>query len=415
MDKEELLRLVEALHREKDIDKEIVFQGIESALMSAARKHFAHREDITITIDRTTGELIAQEGDRRIDPSELGRISAQTAKQVMIQKIREAERDAIYEEFVKRKGTIVTGNVQRFDGPNIVVHLGKVEALLPKSEQIVDEVYHQGDRVRAMLLDVRKVTQRVKLVLSRSHPSFVKKLFELEVPEISENVIEIKAIAREAGYRTKIAVLSQDPHVDCVGACVGVRGSRIKNIVDELVGEKIDIIRWDEAPEALIPNTLKPAEITGIMLSPETRQATVVVPNDQLSLAIGKRGQNVRLASKLTTWDIDILTEEELSQKEIETEGSETTDQTPSENDKEEPAASAPDEEELSKKEIETEGSETTDQTPSENDKEEPAASAPDEEKLSKKEIQTEGSETTDQTPFGNDKEELATSTPDNE
>ncbi|MFQ5861695.1 MAG: transcription termination factor NusA [Candidatus Brocadiales bacterium] len=343
MDREELLRLVETLRRDKDIDKEIVFQGIEAALMSAARKHFVHREDITIKIDRTTGELIAKEGDRRIDPAELGRISAQTAKQVMIQKIREAERNAIYDEFIKRKGTIVTGTVQRLEGPNIIINLGKTEGLLPRAEQITDEAYRPGDRVRALLLDVKKVSQRVRLVLSRSHPDFVRKLFELEVPEISEQVIEIKAIAREAGYRTKIAVLSQDPHVDCVGACVGVRGTRIKNIVDELVGEKIDIIRWDEAPEALIPNTLKPAEIIGIMLSPETHQATVVVPNDQLSLAIGKRGQNVRLASKLTSWDIDILTEEELSQKEIVAEKDATPGQTPSGDDQEEFAASTPD------------------------------------------------------------------------
>lgn len=343
MDREELLRLVETLRRDKDIDREIVFQGIEAALMSAARKHFAHREGITIKIDRTTGELIAQEGDRRIDPAELGRISAQTAKQVMIQKIREAERNAIYDEFVKRKGTVVTGTVQRFEGPNIVVNLGKTEALLPKAEQIVDEVYQPGNRIRALLLEVKKVPQRVKLILSRSHPDFVRKLFELEVPEISEHVIEIKAIAREAGYRTKIAVISQDPHVDCVGACVGIRGTRIKNIVDELGGEKIDIIRWEEAPEALIPNTLKPAEIVGIMLSPETRQATVVVPNDQLSLAIGKRGQNVRLASKLTSWDIDILTEEELAQKEIVAQEGAAPEQAPEGNDQEELAASTPD------------------------------------------------------------------------
>ncbi|OHB39146.1 MAG: transcription termination factor NusA [Planctomycetes bacterium RIFCSPHIGHO2_02_FULL_50_42] len=342
MDREELLRLVETLRRDKDINKEIVFEGIEAALMSAARKHFAHREGITIKIDRTTGELVAREGDRLVDPAELGRISAQTAKQVMIQKIREAERNAVYDEFVKRKGTIVTGTVQSFEGPNIVVNLGKVEAILPKSEQILDESYHLGDRVRAMLLDVKKVSQRVKVVLSRSHPDFVRKLFELEVPEISEKIIEIKAIAREAGYRTKIAVQSQDPRVDCVGACVGVRGSRIKNIVDELVGEKIDIIRWEEAPEAFIPNTLKPAEIVGIMLSPETHQATVVVPNDQLALAIGKRGQNVRLASKLTSWDIDILTEEELSKKEITTEEGISPAQTPSEDDREELATSAP-------------------------------------------------------------------------
>lgn len=316
MDKEELLRLVDSLHKDKDIDKEIVFQGIEAALMSAARKHFSSREAISIKIDRNTGELTAQEGDRRIDPSELGRISAQTAKQIIIQKIREAERDVVYDEFIKRKDTIVTGTIQRFEGPNIVVNLAKAEGFLPRSEQIAEEVYHPGERIRALILEVKKTAQRVKIILSRSHPDLIRKLFELEVPEIGEKVIEIKAIAREAGYRTKIAVFSQDPHVDCVGACVGVRGTRIKNIVDELGGEKIDIIRWDEAPEALIPNTLKPAEITGIMLSPETHQATVVVPEDQLSLAIGKRGQNVRLASKLTGWDIDILTEAELAQRE---------------------------------------------------------------------------------------------------
>ncbi|HHT9132925.1 MAG TPA: transcription termination factor NusA, partial [Candidatus Tripitaka californicus] len=250
-----------------------------------------------------------------IDPAELGRISAHTAKQIMTQKIREAERDVICEEFLPKKGTLVTGIVQRMEGPNVMAMLGKAEALLPKSEQIPGEVYRPGERLRAILLDVSKVGQRVRIILSRNHPDFIRKLFELEVPEIAEGIIKIKTIAREAGYRTKIAVISEAPQVDCVGACVGVRGTRIKNIVDELGGEKIDIIRWDEAPEALIPNTLKPAEITGIVLSPETKQATVVVPEDQLSLAIGKRGQNVRLASRLTGWDIDILTEQEYSQR----------------------------------------------------------------------------------------------------
>ncbi|MGR3296126.1 MAG: transcription termination factor NusA [Candidatus Bathyanammoxibius sp.] len=422
MDKEELLRLVETLRRDKDIDREIVFQGIEAALMSAARKHFDHREDITITIDRTTGELIALEGKRVIDPSELGRISAQTAKQVMIQKIREAERNAIYEEYVKRKGDIVTGTIQRFEGPTIVVNLGKVEALLPKSEQIVDELYHPGDRVRGMLLDVKKVSQRVRLVLSRSHPDFVRKLFELEVPEISEGVIQVRAIAREAGYRTKIAVESLDTHVDCVGACVGVRGSRIKNIVDELVGEKIDIIRWDDAPEALIPNTLKPAEIVGIMLSAETHQATVVVPNDQLSLAIGKRGQNVRLASKLTSWDIDILTEEELSQKDISTEEDSSSQQPVSKDDqpageelpqqetppKEDPSLQQPVSEELSQKDISIEEGSSSQQPVSEDDQ--PAG-----EELPQQETSPKEDPSLQQPVSKDDREELATSTQDND
>jgi N utilization substance protein A len=315
VDKEELRRLVEALHKDKDINKEIVFQGIEAALLTAARKHFVSKEAISITIDRQTCEITAMEGDKKIDPVELGRISAHTAKQIMTQKIREAERDATYEEFLPKRGTLVSGIVQRMEGPNLLATLGKAEALLPKSEQIPGEVYRPGERLRALLLEVKKLGLRVKLILSRNHPDFVRKLFELEVPEIAGGTIQIKTLAREAGYRTKIAVLSEDPHIDCVGACVGVRGTRIKNIVNELGGEKIDIIRWDEAPEVLIPNTLKPAEITGIMLSPETKQATVVVPEDQLSLAIGKRGQNVRLAARLTGWDIDILTEQEYSQK----------------------------------------------------------------------------------------------------
>ena len=313
VDREELLRLVGALHKDKAIDREIIFQGIEAALLAVAKKHFVSKENISIKIDRQTGEITAMEGDKKIDPAELGRISAHTAKQIMTQKIREAERDVIYEEFLPKRGTLVTGIVQRMEGPNVMAMLGKAEALLPKSEQIPGEVYRPGERLRAILLDVSKVGQRVRIIISRNHPDFIRKLFELEVPEIAEGIIKIKTIAREAGYRTKIAVISEAPQVDCVGACVGVRGTRIKNIVDELGGEKIDIIRWDEAPEALIPNTLKPAEITGIVLSPETKQATVVVPEDQLSLAIGKRGQNVRLASRLTGWDIDILTEQEYS------------------------------------------------------------------------------------------------------
>ncbi len=315
MNKEELLRLVDSLHKDKNIDKEVVFQGIEAALASAARKHFISAELVSVKIDRVTGEIVAFEQDRRIDPSDLGRISAQTAKQVIIQKIRDAERDAIYEEFIGRKGTIVSGTVQRFEGSVIIINLGRAEGFMPKSEQIANELYHPGDRIRALIWDVRKVGTKVKIFLSRNHQDFVRKLFELEVPEIGEKIIEIKAVAREAGYRTKIAVDSNDPNVDSVGACVGVRGSRIKNIVDELSGEKIDIVRWSEAPEVLIPNTLKPAEVSSILLSSEERHATVVVPEDQLSLAIGKKGQNVRLAAKLTQWDIDIVTEAELQQR----------------------------------------------------------------------------------------------------
>jgi transcription termination/antitermination protein NusA len=315
MDKESLLRLVDLLHKDRDIDKDIVFQGIESALESAARKHLKSSEAISIKIDRATGEIAAMQGEQELDLSDLGRITAQTAKQVIIQKIKEAERDVIYDEYVDRKGTIVSGMVQRFEGPTIVINLGKTEGYLPKSEQISNEYHRSGERIRCLVTEVKKAGHKVKILLSRTHSSFVRQLFELEVPEIPENIVEIKGLVREAGYRTKIAVFSEDTNVDCVGACVGVRGTRIKNIVDELNGEKIDIIRWDEDLEVFIPNTLKPAEVTGILLSPENQVATVVVPNDQLSLAIGKRGQNVRLASKLAGWDIDIITEVELERE----------------------------------------------------------------------------------------------------
>ena len=309
MNPSELLRLVDGLHREKDIDSESVFKGIEAALLSAARKHLGASDSLIVAIDRQTGEISARDGEREIDPSDLGRIAAQTAKQIMIQKIREAERDAISHDFADRVHTVVTGVVQRFEGPNIVVSLTRTEGFLPRSEQIFSENYHVGERLRALVLEVRAVGTRVRVVLSRSHPEFVRRLFELEVPEVGEGLVEIKAIAREAGYRTKVAVNSVDARVDCVGACVGVQGSRIKSIVDELNGEKIDIVRWSDQMEVLIANTLKPAEIASISLAPDKRHALVIVPEDQLSLAIGKRGQNVRLAAKLTGWDIDIKPE----------------------------------------------------------------------------------------------------------
>ncbi len=327
MDKESLLRLVELLHKDKDIDKDIVFQGIEAALESATRKHLKSSEPISINIDRETGGIVALQEGQEIDLSDLGRITAQTAKQVIIQKIKEAERDVIYNEYAERKGTIVSGMVQRFEGPTIIINLGKTEGYLPKSEQISNEFHRPGERVRCIVGEVKKAGHRVKILLSRTHSSFVRQLFELEVPEIPEKIVEIKGLVREAGYRTKIAVFSEDPNVDCVGACVGVRGTRIKNIVDELNGEKIDIIRWDDEQEVFIPNTLKPAEVTGILLSPENQVATVVVPNDQLSLAIGKRGQNVRLASKLAGWDIDIITEVELEREREREEAGDSTEE----------------------------------------------------------------------------------------
>jgi N utilization substance protein A len=227
---------------------------------------------------------------------------------VLLQKVREDERDAIFEEYSQLVGTIVTGSVTRFEGGALTVNLGRAEGFLPRSEQIPGDGHHPGERIRAMILDVREEQSQVRIVLTQTHPDYIRKLFEIEVPEVGERIIEIRALAREAGYRTKIAVSSIDMKVDAVGACVGVRGSRIRNIVDELGGEKIDIVRWNESSQVLITNALKPAEVKEVFLCFELGRATVIVDEDQLSLAIGKRGQNVRLGARLTGWDIDILT-----------------------------------------------------------------------------------------------------------
>lgn len=309
MDKEAILRLVDSLHRDKNIDKEKVFTGIEAAILSAAKKHYKTDEDISVEIDRNTGEINVLRNGCKLDPSELGRITAQTAKQVITQKVREAECVAIFNDYMSRRDTITSGVIRKFEGPNMLIDLGKTEGFLHKSGQISGEYFHVGERVRALIVDVRRYAHKVRVILSRSHPDFVRKLFELEVPEILEEVIEIKGIARESGHRTKIAVFSTDSEVDCVGACVGVRGVRIKSVVDELNGEKIDIVKWSDTPEELLPNALKPAGVSGIVLSSEERSASIVVPDEQFSLAIGKRGQNVRLASRLTDWNLDVITE----------------------------------------------------------------------------------------------------------
>jgi N utilization substance protein A len=305
---QELLRIVDAIGREKRIEKETVFADLEAAMISAMRKAYGTTEDVQVKIDRVTGDISATRNGSPLEMRELGRIAAQTCKQVMIQKIREAERVSIYDEYVDRKGQVISGVVGRVEGGTLVINLGRAEAILPRGEQIPGEAHQVGDRVRAMIIDVREQGSQVRIILSRSHPEFIRKLFELEVPEVAERVIEIKALSREAGYRTKIAVTSIDSRVDAVGACVGVRGSRIKNIVEELGGEKIDIVRWNESSQILIANALRPAEVQEIALCFEINKATVVVADDQLSLAIGKRGQNVRLAARLTGWDIDILT-----------------------------------------------------------------------------------------------------------
>lgn len=316
MEPELILKLVETMSRDKDVERELIFEAIEHALAVAARRKVNDPEAVQVTIDRKSGEIsvTGSEEDGILDIQELGRIAAQTAKQVIIQKIREAERDRVFEEYHSKLGEIVTGVVQRYEGrpdaPNLIINIGgRVEAFFPRKEQIFDERFNIGDRVRAVLIDVRKQGQRVKLTLSRSNPLFVRKLFELEVPEIADRIIDIKAIEREAGYRSKVAVASYDAKVDCVGACVGQRGSRIKGIIDELNGEKIDIVRWNDSPEVLIQNALKPARISSITLDYDRRLARIVVPDDQLSLAIGKRGQNVRLGARLCRWDFKIITE----------------------------------------------------------------------------------------------------------
>lgn len=310
----DLVRIVDSIHRDKNIPKDILFEGIQSALATAAKKHYPEATEILVHIDQDTGAIEATKDGVRMDPAELGRIAAQTAKQVIIQKIREAERDSLFDEFEDQRGDLITGTVQRFEGGAVTVNLGKTDALLPRSEQIPGESHHPNERIRAVILDVRKVGQRVKIILSRTHPDFVRRLFELEIPEIADQIISIRALAREAGYRSKVAVTSIDSKVDAVGACVGVRGTRIKNIVDELGGERIDIVRWNESLQVLIPNALQPAEIDEVMLCQLLGRAIVLVREDQLSLAIGRRGQNVRLASKLVGWDIEIMTSEELDE-----------------------------------------------------------------------------------------------------
>jgi len=313
----ELLRIVDAIHRDKNIDKEIVFRGIELALSSAARKHYGLDEEsqVDIKIGRQNGDITAVIDGRKVEPEELGRIAAQTAKQVIIQKIREAEQDVLFEDYRNKIGNLVNGTVQRFEGPNVVINLGKVEGVLPRTEQIYSESYQPGDRLRLYISDVRKVGSKVRIIVSRTDPYLVQRLFEMEVPEIAENIITIRSIAREAGYRSKIAVESSDPKIDCVGACVGVRGSRIKSIVEELNGEKIDIVRWSENPVELVAESLKPAKVGDIYLDEEHQVATVVVDDSQLSLAIGRRGQNVRLASRLSGWDIEITSKSQLAER----------------------------------------------------------------------------------------------------
>ncbi len=307
----ELVRYIDSIHRDRGIDKEVLFVALEDALTTAIRKHYDLDDDFFLNFDRETGQM---ESNYELQFEEFGRIFAQTVKQNWFTRIREAERDVLYREFEEKIGDIITGTVQRFEGDSVVVALNKVEGFLPRSEKVRGEIYHVGDRVRTLVLDVKKVGLKVKITLSRASTGLVRRLFELEVPEIADGILEIRKLEREPGYRTKIAVNSTDSRVDCVGACVGVHGTRIKSIIDELGGERIDIIRWTEDPQQMLINALKPAEVSHIQLDEVTHKALVLVEPDNLSLAIGRRGQNVRLASQLTGWEIDIMTRAELEE-----------------------------------------------------------------------------------------------------
>src|SRR5436190_6426349 len=311
----EIMRIADGIARDKNIDREQVYVDIEQAVASGLRKQYNTEDtsEFAVQLDRASGDITVNRGGETVPLSAMGRIGAQTVKQVMIQLIRQDERGSIYEEYKDKVGTITTDTIARFEGSTMIVSLGRVEGIMPRSEQIPGEQHEPGERVQALVMEVRDTPSAVKIILSRSHPELIRRLFEREVPEVGERTIEIKALAREPGHRTKIAVSSIDSKVDAVGACVGVRGSRIKNIVDELGGEKIDIVRWNESSQILISNALKPAEVAEVSLCFELGRATVVVNDDQLSLAIGKRGQNVRLAARLTGWDIDILTPPEFS------------------------------------------------------------------------------------------------------
>jgi N utilization substance protein A len=308
----ELLATIEYIEREKNIDREVLREALRTALLSACRKTFPNYEEFEIEIDPATFRIRVLEKGEEVHHADFGRIAAQTAKQVIIQKIREAERDSIYNEFSHKGGEIITGVVHTVERKAIIVDLGKTEAILPAREQAPKDRYRQGDTIRAYVLEVKMTPRGPEIILSRVHPNLVKKLFELEVPEIHDGIVEIKAVTREAGSRTKIAVLSHDAKVDCVGSCVGMRGSRVKNIVNELGGEKIDIVRWSPDQETFIRNALSPAELGHIKLYPSEQRADITASDDQLPLAIGKREQNVRLASRLTGWSLEIRS---LSQK----------------------------------------------------------------------------------------------------
>ena len=334
----EFIEALEALESEKEISKEVIIEAIESALVAAYKKNYGTSQNVEVTIDQETGDIAilhlmgvvdevdddmveisiddAKEIDSRyeigdtvsyqVTHMDFGRIAAQTAKQVVVQRIREAERGMVFDDFINRQGEIITGTVQRISNETVFFNMGKAEGLLSVTEQVPGETYTINSRVKVYIMDVKKTNKGPQVYLSRSHPGLVKSLFELEVPEIQDGIVEIKGISREAGSRTKIAVWAEDGNVDPVGACVGARGVRVQSVVDELFGEKIDVITWSEDPQTFIANVLSPAKVDSVILGEEGKSATVIVPDYQLSLAIGKEGQNVRLAAKLCGWKIDI-------------------------------------------------------------------------------------------------------------
>lgn len=314
----EWLEALRQIEREKGIDSETIIQALEAALLSAYKKNYTTEEEARVEVNRETGsihvyaEVTGEDGEiteAEVTPENFGRIAAQTAKQVILQRIREAERDLMFEEYHEKVGDIVTGIVQQSDQRYTLVDLGKVEALLPISEQIHGERYKHGMRLKVYIVEVRKTSKGPQILVSRTHPGLLKRLFELEVPEIADGYVEIKAVAREPGHRSKIAVLSHDRNIDPVGACVGARGSRVRMVVNELKGEKVDIIPWSDDPEELVSNALSPSKVKEVIIHSDEELAEVIVPDGQLSLAIGKEGQNARLGAKLTGWRIDIKSE----------------------------------------------------------------------------------------------------------
>lgn len=339
-DRTELIEALDAIEKEKQISKDIILEAVENSLLAACKNQYGKSENVRVNIDRDTGAVsvyaelevveddmiedevtqigvteanlkfkdvaVGETVDVEVTPKNFGRIAAQKAKQVVVQKIREEERKVLYIQFLEKEREVITGVVQRYSGRNVCIHLGKVDAILMESEQVPGEHFKPTEHIKLYVVEVKDTPKGPRITVSRSHPEFVKRLFEEEVTEIQDGTVEIMSIAREAGSRTKIAVMTQDPNVDAVGACVGMNGGRVNAIVEELQGEKIDIINWSDLPEVLIEHALSPAKVTSVEADAEEKTARVIVPEDQLSLAIGKEGQNARLAARLTGYKIDI-------------------------------------------------------------------------------------------------------------